>query len=57
MRHNCPCRGGRGALQRQVMQVKGKKWEIAQLYFDYIHYIFDYIHYIFGYIALNIKVL
>lgn len=40
-----------------MMQVKGKMRKIAQLYFDYIHYIFDYIYYILGYIALNIKVL
>lgn len=39
------------------MLVNGKMRKIAQLYFDYIHYIFDYIHYIFGYIVLNIKVL
>lgn len=40
-----------------MMQVKGKMRKIAQLYFDYIHYIFDYIHYIFGYTMLNIKAL
>lgn len=39
------------------MQVKGKMRKIAQLYFDYIHYIFDYIYYIFGYTMLNIKAL
>lgn len=32
------------------MLVNGKMRKIAQLYFDYIHYIF-------GYIVLNIKVL
>lgn len=40
-----------------MMQVKGKMRKIAQLYFDYIHYIFDYIHYIFGCTMLNIKAL
>ena len=39
------------------MQVKGKMRKIAQLYFDYIHYIFDYIYYIFGCTMLNIKAL
>ena len=39
------------------MLVNGKMRKIAQLYFDYIHYIFDYIHYIFGCTILNIKAL